>query len=120
MSLAHPLWLVAGVVAACAFFALAHVAARRARADALAYSDLTFFETATGARFDPAFALAVACAAGFVALGASLAGLSVVANLPAHGAVVLCVDTSGSMRSAAVTPSRAAPPAPPARPFLHA
>ena len=108
MSLAHPLWLVAGVVAACAFLALAHVAACRARADALAYSDLTFFETATGARFDPAFALAVACAGGLVALGASLAGPSVVANLPAHGAVVLCVDTSGSMRSADVTPSRAA------------
>jgi hypothetical protein len=80
MSLAHPLWLVAGVVAACAFLALALVAMHRARADALAYSDLAFFETATGARFDPTFPLMVVCAGGLVTLGASLAGLTVVAN----------------------------------------
>jgi Ca-activated chloride channel family protein len=118
MNLAHPLWLVAGIVAACAFLALAHLAVRRARADALAYSDLAFFETATGARFDPTFPLTVACAGALVTLGASLAGLSVVANLPAHGAVVLCVDTSGSMRSADVTPSRAAAAAAAVRAFI--
>jgi Ca-activated chloride channel family protein len=118
ISLAHPLWLVAGVVAACAVIALALVAMHRARADALAYSDLAFFETATGARFDPTFPLVVACAGGLVALGASLAGLSVVANLPARGAVVLCVDTSGSMRSADVMPSRAAAAAAAVRAFV--
>jgi Ca-activated chloride channel family protein len=118
MNLVHPLWLVAGVVAACAFLALAHVAARRARAGALAYSNLAFFEDATGARFDPALPLALACAASLVALGASLAGLSIVANLPAHGAVVLCVDTSGSMRSTDVTPTRAAAAAAAVRAFV--
>jgi Ca-activated chloride channel homolog len=118
MSLVHPLWLVVGVVAACVFLALALVAARRARAGTLAYSDLAFFETATRARFDPVFAIAAACAASLVSLGASLAGLSVVANLPAHGAVVLCVDTSGSMRWADVTPSRAAAAAAAVREFV--
>ncbi len=118
MSLAHPLWLAAGVVVACVFLALAHLAARRARADALAYSNLAFFETASRARFDPALAVALACAGGLVTLGASLAGLSVVANLPAHGAVVLCVDTSGSMRAADVTPSRAAAAAAAVRAFV--
>ena len=118
MNVVHPLWLVAGIVAAFAFLALAHVAARRARADALAYSNLAFFESATGARFDPALALALACAGGLVALGGSLAGFSLVASLPAHGAVVLCVDTSGSMRSADVTPSRAAAAAAAVRAFV--
>lgn len=118
MSLAHPLWLVGGVVAACAFLVLTLLAARRAHADALTYSDLAFFETATRARLDPAFAIAVACAGGLVALGASLAGLSVVANLPTRGAIVLCVDTSGSMRWADVTPSRAAAAAAAVRAFV--
>lgn len=118
MSVTHPLWLLAGVFAALAFLALAYVAARRARANALAYSDLAFFEAATGARFDPALPLALACAAGIVALGAALAGITVVANLPAGGAAVLCVDTSGSMRSNDVTPSRAAAAAAAVRTFV--
>jgi Ca-activated chloride channel family protein len=118
MSATHPLWLLAGVVAACAFLAIAHLATRRARANALAYSDLAFFEEATGTRFDPALPLALACAAGLVALGGSLAGLSATMNLPAHGAVILCVDTSGSMRSPDVTPTRAAAAAAAVRAFV--
>ena len=73
MTLAHPSWLLAGVVLAALFLWLAHVASRRAAASALAYSDLAFFERATGARRDPALWIALACAAGIVALGAALA-----------------------------------------------
>ncbi|MGD1066785.1 MAG: VWA domain-containing protein, partial [Vulcanimicrobiaceae bacterium] len=55
---------------------------------------------------DPALWIALACALGIVLLGAALAGLHLVATLPARGAVVLCVDTSGSMRSTDVAPTR--------------
>lgn len=121
MSVAHPPWLVLGLVAAAAFLAIAHVAARRARAGALAYSDLAFFERATRTRLDPALLLALACALGLAAFGAALAGIRVVATLPLHGgAVVLCVDTSGSMRATDVAPSRAAAAADAVRAFVDA
>jgi len=108
MSLAHPLWLLLGIALAAAFLWAAHVAAQRASASALAYSDLAFFESATKPGFDPARAIALACAAGIVAFGGALAGPRFVANVPVRGgAVVLCVDTSGSMRSTDVVPSRA-------------
>jgi Ca-activated chloride channel family protein len=106
MTLAHPLWLVAGALLAAAFLALAHRAAQRGGAAALAYSDLAFFEKATARRIDPALGIALACALGIVLLGAALAGPHLVATLPARGAVVLCVDTSGSMRSTDVAPTR--------------
>jgi Ca-activated chloride channel family protein len=107
VSVAHPLWLVAGIVLAGAFLWLAHVASRRAAASALAYSDLAFFESATRSRFDPALALAIACAAAIVALCGALAGPKLIATVPVRGgAVVLCVDTSGSMRATDVAPTR--------------
>ncbi|HYW53157.1 MAG TPA: VWA domain-containing protein [Dongiaceae bacterium] len=109
MSFAHPLWLVLGVVLALAFLAAAHAASRRASASALAYSDLAFFESATKQRMDPALAIALACALGIAALGAALAGPRFFASVPVRGgAVVLCVDTSGSMRATDVDPTRAA------------
>ena len=107
MTFAHPLWLVLGVVLAAAWLWVAHVASRRATASALAYSDLAFFESATRSRFDPALALALACAAAILAFGAALAGPKLVATVPVRGgAVVLCVDTSGSMRATDVAPTR--------------
>jgi Ca-activated chloride channel homolog len=108
MTFAHPLWLVAGIVVAAVCLGLARRAARRGASSALAYSNLDFFEQATRRRFDPAFAIALAAALGIVALGGALAGPHVVATVPVRGgAVVLCVDTSGSMRATDVTPTRA-------------
>jgi Ca-activated chloride channel family protein len=119
VSLAHPLWLFAGIVAAAAFLWAARAASRRASASALAYSDLAFFEAATRSRFDPVLAVAVACAAGILALGGALAGLRFVADVPVRGgAVVLCVDTSGSMRATDVDPTRAAAAAAAVRAFV--
>ena len=119
MSFAHPVWLVLGVVLAAAFLWVAHVAARRAAASALAYSDLAFFESATKQRIDPALALALASAAAIVALGAALAGPRLVVNVPVRGgAIVLCVDTSGSMRATDVDPTRAAAAAAAVRAFV--
>ncbi len=108
MSFAHPAWLIVGIVVAAAFLALAHAASRRGAAAALAYSNLEFFERATQRRrFDPALPLALACAVGIGLLGAALAGPRFVATVPVRGgAVVICVDTSGSMRATDVAPSR--------------
>ena len=121
MTLAHPLWLVLGVLLAAAFVWAARVAARRATASALAYSNLAFFESAARQRVDPALALAVAGALGIVALGTALAGPRFVANVPVRGgAVVLCVDTSGSMRATDVAPTRSEAAAAAVRAFVDA
>jgi Ca-activated chloride channel family protein len=119
VSVAQPLWLLAGIVAAAAFLWAVRVASRRAASAALAYSDLSFFEAATRRRFDPALLIALACAAGIVALGGALAGPRFVATVPVRGgAVVLCVDTSGSMRATDVDPTRAAAAAAAVRAFV--
>jgi Ca-activated chloride channel family protein len=121
MSVAHPLWLVLGLALAAAFWWAARVASRRADASALAYSDLTFFEAVAKQRIDPALLLAVAGAVGIVALGAALAGPRFVANVPVRGgAVVLCVDTSGSMRATDVAPTRSDAAAAAVRAFVDA
>jgi Ca-activated chloride channel family protein len=121
MTLAHPLWLLLGVLLAAAFLWAAHVAARRASASALAYSNLAFFEAAVRRRADPALVLAVAGAVGIAALGAAFAGPRFVANVPVRGgAVVLCVDTSGSMRATDVAPTRSDAAAAAVRAFVDA
>lgn len=121
MSVAHPLWLAVGVVVAAAFWWAARVAARRASASALAYSDLAFFESVAKPRVDPAFAFTVAGALGIVALCAAFAGLRLTANVPVRGgAVVLCVDTSGSMRATDVVPTRSDAAAAAVRAFVDA
>ncbi|HTD38660.1 MAG TPA: VWA domain-containing protein [Candidatus Limnocylindrales bacterium] len=108
MSFAHPLWLIAGIAVAGVFLWWALVASRRATASALSYSDLAFFESATKQRIDPALLIALACAAALLAFGAALAGPRFVASVPVRGvAIVLCVDTSGSMSATDVSPTRA-------------
>jgi Ca-activated chloride channel family protein len=120
VTFAHPFWLVVGVVLAIAFLGLARLAARRAAKAALAYSNLEFFAHAPRPRFDPALPLALACALGIAILGAALAGPRFVAAVPVRGAVVLCVDTSGSMRSTDVSPTRSAAAAAAVRAFIDA
>ncbi|MDQ6944580.1 MAG: VWA domain-containing protein [Candidatus Eremiobacteraeota bacterium] len=121
MSIAHPLWLVLGVALAAAFWWAARVASRRANASALAYSNLAFFESAVRQRIDPALLLMIAAAVGIVALGAALAGPRFIANVPVRGgAVVLCVDTSGSMRATDVAPTRSDAAAAAVRAFVDA
>jgi Ca-activated chloride channel family protein len=121
VSFAHPLWLVLGVALAVAFLWAAHVTSRRAAASAHAYSELAFFEAAVKQRIDPALLLAIAGAIGIAALGAALAGPKLVANVPVRGgAVVLCVDTSGSMRATDVAPTRSDAAAAAVRAFVDA
>ena len=119
MTFAHPWWLLAGLAAAVTFLALAHRAARTAAAGALAYSNVDFYESAVGQRFDPALPLAIACALALAAGGTALAGPQITARVPVHGgAIVLCVDTSGSMQASDVSPTRAAAAAAAVRAFV--
>jgi Ca-activated chloride channel family protein len=119
VSIAHPVWLFAGLVLAALFLWAARRASRRAAASALAYSDLAFFASATRQRIDPALVVAIACAIGIAAFGAALAGPRFIANVPVRGgAVVLCVDTSGSMRATDVAPTRSAAAAAAVRAFV--
>ncbi len=118
MTIAHPLALVVGLVVAVAFLLLGRRALRAADASALAYSELAFFERAARQRIDPAHVLTAMTALGIVVLASAFAGVRVVTSVPVGGAVVLCVDTSGSMRSTDVTPSRSAAAAAAARDFI--
>ncbi len=107
MTFAHPLYLLVAAVIAVAFVLLARASARRSRGAALAYSDLAFLERAIGrappwtAVFSTVWALAILTA------GAALARPSIVATVGVHdAAIVLCIDTSGSMASTDVAPTR--------------
>ena len=107
MSFAQPWWLAAGVVLAALFLIAAHLASRRGSAAAMAYSELAFVERAARVRFDAALPLALAAALALLLGAAALADPRMLASVPVRGAVVLCVDTSGSMRATDVAPTRA-------------
>ena len=118
MTVASPPWLIVGILAAAAFLWIAHLASRRARGDALAYSNLAFLETIAARRIDPALPIALATALGLVLLGAAGAGVHAQLSVPVRGAVVLCVDTSGSMRATDIAPSRSEAAAAAVRAFI--
>jgi Ca-activated chloride channel family protein len=107
MTFAHPLWALAAVPLAVAFAALAVRGARGSRAAALDYSNLAFLERAIGRGFPWTTLFTTAWVLAIVLAGAALARPSVVAQLPVRdAAIVLCIDTSGSMASTDVAPTR--------------
>lgn len=109
MTFAQPLYLVLGIVLAVVFVGLSIASARRSRGAALAYSDLAFLERAVG-RTPPWTAIfAAVWALALIMGGAALAKPAIVAIVPVHdAAVVLCIDTSGSMSASDITPTRSA------------
>jgi Ca-activated chloride channel family protein len=107
LSLAHPFVAVAGIALAAAFAVLAVRGTRSARGAALAYSDLAFLERALAGGVPWTALLIAAWSAGILLGGLALAHPSVVAVLPVRdAAIVLCIDTSGSMASTDVEPTR--------------
>ena len=107
MSFAHPLWLLAALLAAFAFARLYREVERRTAAQSLAYSNLAFALEALRAPRWPGMVVLWAWLAGVAALGVALAGPRVWALVPVKdGSVVLCIDTSGSMRATDVAPTR--------------
>jgi Ca-activated chloride channel family protein len=107
MTFGQPLAAIGGILVALAFVAFAVRSGRRSRAAALDYSQLAFLESVAGRTpwsgiFATAWALAIAAG------GLALAHPAIVATVPVHDAsVVLCIDTSGSMSSTDVAPTRA-------------
>lgn len=107
MSVARPEILALGLIilAGLAFFY--RVFARRREAAALTYSSLAFALGAMRPARWPAAVLFATFLIGTGALLTALAGPRFTAKLPAKdGVVVICIDTSGSMRSEDVEPTR--------------
>jgi Ca-activated chloride channel family protein len=107
VTFAHPIRLVFALVAlvACAF--IYRSAERRRGAQALAYSNVAFAVAALRPARWPAALLFGAYVAGTGALLAALAGPHFTAQVPAKdGAVMICIDTSGSMRAHDLQPTR--------------
>jgi Ca-activated chloride channel family protein len=121
VSFAHPLWLAGALLAAFAFARLYRALERRASGQALAYSNLAFALDALAAPRWPAAVIFWAWLLGVGALGVALAGPRLWALVPVKdGSVVLCIDTSGSMRATDIAPTRAEAAQRAARTFVDA
>lgn len=120
MSVAHPLALVIAVLAAVlAAWLLVRLDAGR-RKEAFTYSSLPFLLDAARVSVWPGRILVGAFALAVLLGGVAFAGVRLNLPVPAKdGAIVLCLDTSGSMRAADVTPSREAAVRAAARSFVQ-
>lgn len=121
MTFAHPWNLLAGAVAAAFFVALLLRAWRASERSAMRYSNLAFMLGAVRANAWPLRLLRAAGALALLLLVLAGAGPHLRAAVPVRdGAVVLCVDTSGSMSATDVAPTRAQAAAAAMRDFLQA
>lgn len=108
MTLDRPLWLVAGIVVAVLLAIAYRVLSHRKTENDLEYSSIPFFLEAAKPRpwvarlLEGLWALALAC----VVLAAAGPHLTIPTPIK-DGSVFICIDTSGSMRSTDVTPTRA-------------
>jgi Ca-activated chloride channel homolog len=119
VTLDHPLHLVVGLIGLGLFALLYAALQRRMTSNDLAYSNIAFFTQATRSRAWIPRALQVLwlLAVAGVVLGASGPHLQML--VPARdGSVFLCIDTSGSMSSTDVFPTRAAAAKSAARAFI--
>lgn len=120
MSFDAPWVLVAGAIAAFMLTLLYRRAERRVDAQALRYSNLPFLEAALASRRWPVAVFRIAWIVALAALVVGLAGPHLRLPVPiADGNVFICIDTSGSMASTDVTPTRAAAAAAAARAFIE-
>jgi Ca-activated chloride channel homolog len=103
----HPLRLVLLLLLAVGAALFLRLAMRARASQALAYSNLDFVVSTFGARRRPDRWLFWGIVAGLLAGATALAGPHVVIPVPVPDAgVVICIDTSGSMASTDVAPSR--------------
>lgn len=107
MTFAHPGVLAVAIALVAGFAWLYRAFAARRRASAFVYSNLAFaLEAMRPARW-PAAVLFAAFVLGTGTLLAALAGPRFDAEVPVKdGVVTICIDTSGSMRSQDVAPTR--------------
>lgn len=120
MSLDHPLRLVLGLLGVLLFGLLYAVLAQRKTAQDLAYSNVAFFASAAKPRSWVPRALAALWIVALAAVALGVSGPHLRILLPSHdGAVFICIDTSGSMSSVDVFPTRAAAAKAAARAFIN-
>lgn len=109
MTFDHPAYLIPSIFIAAAVAAVLLAAQRRMTARDLVYSNVPFFADAVGTRQWPGrflnAAWIVALALGALAVAGPHVRVPVVAR---DGSVFICIDTSGSMQSTDVTPTREA------------
>ena len=121
MSFAHPSLVPVVFVALVALVVGYRALERRRSAQAYAFSDLAFALHAMRPARWPAIVLFAAIVAGAGGLALAIAGPRLVARVPAKdGTVVICIDTSGSMRARDVAPTRADAARAAARAFVDA
>jgi Ca-activated chloride channel family protein len=107
MTFTHPLWLIAAALAVAAFAWLYLTLEKRRDAQTLTYSNLDFALGAMKPSRLPAIAMLVAALIGVGTLALSLAGPRFIARVPTRdGTVMICIDTSGSMRARDIAPTR--------------
>ena len=120
MSIEHPVRLALGI-AVVAIFALVYVyLQRRATARDLAYSNVAFFLASAKPRTWIPRALGILWVAALACVALGAAGPHLTLLLPARdGSVFICIDTSGSMASTDVFPTRAQAAKAAARAFIE-
>ena len=121
MTFDRPAWLLAGIAGVVVFTLLYRWFSLRKTSRDLAYSNVAFFITATKPRpwIPGALTLLWILSLGGIAL--ALGGPHLVLPVPARdGSVFICIDTSGSMASTDIVPTRAAAANAAARTFIAA
>lgn len=119
MTFEHPWWLFLGAIVSAMLVGAYLGAERRITARDLAYSNLAFFETAIASRswipnlLRSAWMLALAC----IVVAASGPRVTI-PTVVKDGSVFICIDTSGSMQSTDVSPTRAEAAKAAARAFI--
>ena len=120
MSFDAPWRLLAGALVAAALVWLYRRAESRVDAQALRYSNLTFLAGALRPRAWVPRALRAGWALALLALAVGAAGPHLTLPVPvADGNVFICIDTSGSMASSDVMPTRAQAATAAARAFIQ-
>jgi Ca-activated chloride channel family protein len=119
MTFARPAALIVALFGIVALLWLYRFASRRRAAQALVYSNLAFALDALRPSRWPGVLLLAAYAGGTAALLLALAGPHFFARVPTKdGTVVICIDTSGSMRARDVEPTRSEAALAAARAFI--
>jgi len=108
VTFAHPERLLLALAGVVAFVLAYRLLERRNARQALTYSNLAFANEALAARRWPAALLSGSLFAGVLLLALAFAGPRFIARVPMKNVtVMLCIDTSGSMRATDLLPSRA-------------
>lgn len=107
MSFLHPGVAIFAAALLPAVFGALRITGGLHRRAAFAYSHLTFLTTAVKAPVWPAIALDAVTAAAYTLLVLATAQPRYVQRFESVGTIVICIDTSGSMRSRDLAPSRA-------------